>query len=94
MNPTACSQTGCSGLAPAPELCPYGAPAAATSPCRALMNKPQPFFSTLTLISLLLNLTHTSAMWPRCLDYQWPTVARHGGPPLSFPRPCDHSMRA
>jgi hypothetical protein len=29
---TACSQTGCSGLAPAPELCPCGAPAAATSP--------------------------------------------------------------
>ena len=60
MNPTACSQTGCSGLAPAPELCPYGAPAAATSPCRAFMNKPQPFFSTLTLISFLLNLTHTT----------------------------------
>ena len=32
VNATACSQTGCSGLAPAPELCPYGAPAAATSP--------------------------------------------------------------
>ena len=63
MNPTACSQTGCSGLAPAPELCPYGAPAAATSPCRAFMNKPQPFFSTLTLISFLLNLTHTSFYW-------------------------------
>jgi hypothetical protein len=60
VNPTACSQTGCSGLAPAPELCPYGAPAAATSPCRAFMNKPQPFFSTLTLISFLLNLTHTT----------------------------------
>jgi hypothetical protein len=26
------SQTGCSGLAPAPELFPYGARAAATSP--------------------------------------------------------------
>ena len=44
------------GLAPAPELCPYGAPAAATSPCRAFMNKPQPFFSTLTLISFLPEL--------------------------------------
>jgi len=32
-NATACSQTGCSGLAPAPELSPSGAPAAATSPC-------------------------------------------------------------
>ena len=32
VNATACSQTGCSGLAPAPELCPCGAPAAATSP--------------------------------------------------------------
>ena len=64
VNPTACSQTGCSGLAPAPELCPYGAPAAATSPCRAFMNKPQPFFSTLTLISFLLNLTHTTLAGP------------------------------
>ena len=43
MNATACSQTGCSGLAPAPELFPFGAPAAATSPYRAFMNKPQPF---------------------------------------------------
>jgi hypothetical protein len=40
VNATACSQTGCSGLAPAPELCPYGAPAAATSPYRAFVNKP------------------------------------------------------
>ena len=40
VNATACSQTGCSGLAPAPELCPYGAPAAATSPCQAFVNKP------------------------------------------------------
>ena len=45
MNPTACSSAAAdSGLAPAPELWPYGAPAAATSPCRAFMNKPQPFF--------------------------------------------------
>jgi hypothetical protein len=27
------------------------------------MNKPQPFFTTLTLISFLLNLTHTSFYW-------------------------------
>ena len=33
-----CSQTGCSGLAPAPELCPCGARAAATSPA-AFVNK-------------------------------------------------------
>jgi hypothetical protein len=60
VNAAACSQTGCSGLAPAPELCPCGAPAAATSPCRAFVNKPQPLFPTLTLISFLLNLTHTT----------------------------------
>ena len=39
VNSTAYSQTGCSGLAPAPELCPCGAPAAATSP-PAFVNKP------------------------------------------------------
>ena len=42
MNATASSQTGCSGWAPAPELSPYGAPAAATSP-PAFMNKPPRF---------------------------------------------------
>ena len=42
MNATASSQTGCSDLASAPELCPYGAPAAATSP-PAFVNKPYPF---------------------------------------------------
>ena len=59
MNAAACSQTGCSGLAPAPELIPCGAPAAATSPCRAFINKPHPFSSS-CLISFLLNLTHTT----------------------------------
>ena len=59
MSAAACSQTGCSGLAPAPELSPYGAPAAATSPCRAFMNK-LPLIPNSYLISFLLNLTHTS----------------------------------
>ena len=63
MSAAACSQTGCSGLAPAPELSPYGAPAAATSPCRAFMNK-LPLIPNSYLISFLLNLTHTSlANW-------------------------------
>jgi len=52
-NATACSQTGCSGLAPAPELFPFGTPAAATSPCRAFMNKPYTLSSSY-LISFLL----------------------------------------
>ena len=39
VNSTPYSLTGCSGLAPAPELCPSGAPAAATSP-PAFVNKP------------------------------------------------------
>ena len=60
MNTTACSQTGCSGWAPAPELFPCGAPAAATSP-PAFVNKPHPF-SNAYLISFLLNLTHTTEM--------------------------------
>ena len=38
---------------------PYGAPAAATSPCRAFMNK-LPLIPNSYLISFLLNLTHTS----------------------------------
>ena len=59
MNATACSQTGCSGLAPASEPFPFGAPAAATSPCRAFMNKPYPFPSSY-MIPFLLNLTHTT----------------------------------
>jgi Transposase, Mutator family len=45
---TAYSQTGCSGVAPAPELCPCGAPAAATSPCRAFVNKPHLFSQLLS----------------------------------------------
>jgi hypothetical protein len=47
--------------APAPELFPYRAPAAATSPRRAFMNKPYPFPSSYP-ISFLLNLTHTTAV--------------------------------
>ena len=58
MNATASSQTGCSDLASAPELCPCGAPAAATSP-PAFMNKPHPFSQLLPDL-LLLNLTHTT----------------------------------
>src|SRR4029453_11926545 len=58
VNATAYSQTGCSGLAPAPELCPYGAPAAATSP-PAFMNKPYLFPSSYRT-SFLLNLTHVT----------------------------------
>ena len=58
MNATASSQTGCSDLASAPELCPYGAPAAATSP-PAFVNKPYPFSNSYQ-ISLLLNLTNTT----------------------------------
>jgi len=55
---TASSQTGCSDLASAPELCPCRARAAATSP-PAFVNKPHPF-SNSYLISFLLNLTHTT----------------------------------
>ena len=61
MNATASSQTGCSDLASAPELCPCGARAAATSP-PAFVNKPHPFSQLLPDL-LLLNLTcfhHTS----------------------------------
>ena len=61
MNATACSQTGCSGWAPAPELFPCGAPAAATSPCRAFVNKPLPLSHSLSVISFLQNLTHATA---------------------------------
>lgn len=68
MNATASSQTGCSGLAPAPELCPYGAPAAATSP-PAFVNKPSPF-SNSYLISVLLNLTNTTL--PPCDEDEIP----------------------
>ena len=58
VNATACSQTGCSSWAPAPELPPFRAPATATSPYRA--NKPPaPFFNSY-LNLLLLNLTHTT----------------------------------
>ena len=64
MNATASSQTGCSGLAPAPELCPSGAPAAATSP-PAFVNKPYPFSNSYQ-ISLLLNLTHTTFCCGAC----------------------------
>jgi hypothetical protein len=60
VNATASSQTGCSGLAPAPELCPSGAPAAATSPS-AFMNKP-PLFPNCYLPPFLLNLTHTTSL--------------------------------
>ena len=60
MNATASSQTGCSDLASAPELCPYGAPAAATSP-PAFVNKPYPFSNSYQ-ISLLLNLTNTTTV--------------------------------
>ncbi len=58
MNATASSQTGCSDLASAPELCPCGARAAATSP-PAFVNKPHPFSQLLPDL-LLLNLTHTT----------------------------------
>ena len=61
MNAAACSQTGCSDLASAPELFPYGAPAAATSPCRAFVNKPLPLSHSLSVISFLQNLTHATA---------------------------------
>ena len=58
MNATASSQTGCSDLASAPEQCPCGARAAATSP-PAFVNKPHPFSQLLPDL-LLLNLTHTT----------------------------------
>ena len=58
VNATASSQTGCSDLASAPELCPCGARAAATSP-PAFVNKPHPFSQLLPHL-LLLNLTHTT----------------------------------
>ena len=45
--------------APHMELFPYRAPAAATWPCRAFMNKPYPFPSSY-LISFLMNLTHVT----------------------------------
>ena len=67
MNATASSQTGCSDLASAPELCPYGAPAAATSP-PAFVNKPYPFSNSYQ-ISLLLNLTNTTSRH-RCV-WSW-----------------------
>ena len=60
MNATASSQTGCSDLASAPELCPCGARAAATSP-PAFVNKPHPFSQLLPHL-LLLNLTHTTCL--------------------------------
>jgi hypothetical protein len=96
----ACSQTGCSGLAPAPELSPYGAPAAATSPCRAFMNKP-PLIPNSYLISFLLNLTHTSlillfpsnacrgercAVWGRRAPSMWLGLFSFGAFPLHLPR--------
>ena len=59
MNATAYSQTGCSGSAPAPELDPCGAPAAATSPYRAFVNKPH-LSRLLPDLPFLLNLTHTT----------------------------------
>ena len=59
MNATAYSQTGCSGSAPAPELHPCGAPAAATSPYRAFVNKPH-LSRLLPDLPFLLNLTHTT----------------------------------
>ena len=59
VNATACSQTGCSGLAPAPELFPSGS-GCRNLALRAFMNKPYPFLSSY-LISLLLNLTHITA---------------------------------
>ena len=80
MNATASSQTGCSGWAPAPELCPYGAPAAATSP-PAFVNKPQPFPSSY-ITSFLLNLTHTTHYEPlACLTCarSRPSCARSSG---------------
>ena len=58
MEATASSQTGSSGWAPAPELFPSGARAAATSP-PAFVNKPHPFFNCYQ-IPFLLNLTHTT----------------------------------
>ena len=62
MNATACSSAAAdSGWAPAPERCPFGAPVAATSPCRAFMNKPKTLFPALYPTSLLLNLTYTSS---------------------------------
>ena len=58
MNTTACSQTGCSGLAPAPKLSLRG------SGCRNLAlpgvyEQALPFSSSY-LVSFLLNLTHTT----------------------------------
>ena len=58
VNATASSQTGCSDWAPTPELCPYGAPAAATSP-PTFVNKP-PLFPNSNRTPILLNLTHTT----------------------------------
>ena len=64
MEATAYSQTGCSGWAPAPELFPSGARAAATSP-PAFVNKPYPF-SNCYQIPFLLNLTHTTPQEAPC----------------------------
>src|SRR4029453_14888756 len=57
--PNACEKTPAFPPCKPPQtLC--GAPAAATSPCRAFMNKPQPLFPANYPTSLLLNLTHTT----------------------------------
>ena len=58
MHAPACSQTGCSVLAPAPQLFPCGAPAAATSPA-GVYEQASPFFQ-LCPISFLQNLTCTT----------------------------------
>jgi hypothetical protein len=82
VNATAYSQTGCSDLASAPELCPCGAPAAATSP-PAFVNKPSPF-SNCYLIPLLLNLTdttHQASLRPLGKnDYDWHPERSASGP--------------
>jgi hypothetical protein len=51
MNATASSQTGHSGLAPAPELCPSGVPAAATG---SPVPRPWPDFLVYSLTSNIL----------------------------------------
>jgi hypothetical protein len=61
VNAPASSQTGCSDLASAPELCPCGAPTAATSPS-AFVNKPSPFSSSY-LIFFLLKLDAHNFFW-------------------------------
>ena len=81
VNATASSQSGCSDLASAPELCPCGARAAATSP-PAFVNKPHPFSQLLPHL-LLLNLTHTTGIRNRrasqdscklCLERYFPPI--------------------